>query len=48
MPGAFHDIICGDNGAYQAREIWDAGTGLGSADGSRLHEALTRHLAGVK
>lgn len=38
--GAFHDITGGDNGAYQADAGWDACTGLGSPDGSRLLQAL--------
>lgn len=36
----FHDITSGNNGAYAAREGWDACTGLGSPEGSRLLGAL--------
>ena len=38
--GAFHDIVSGNNGAYDAAPGWDACTGLGSPDGTKL-------LAGV-
>jgi len=41
VPGAFHDITSGNNGAYQARVGWDACTGLGSADGAKIQAALT-------
>jgi kumamolisin len=41
VPGAFHDITSGHNGAYQARAGWDACTGLGSADGAKIQGALT-------
>jgi kumamolisin len=34
--GAFHDIVSGSNGAYDAAPGWDACTGLGSPDGTRL------------
>ncbi len=34
--GALHDITMGNNGAYSARPGWDACTGLGSSDGSKL------------
>ncbi|MES2295998.1 MAG: S53 family peptidase [Pseudomonadota bacterium] len=37
---AFHDIVSGDIGAYQARPGWDACTGWGSPDGSGLLRAL--------
>lgn len=33
---AFHDITSGSNGGYQAQAGWDACTGWGSPDGSRL------------
>ena len=40
-PGkGFHDIVQGDNGAYQAKAGWDACTGLGSPDGEALRKAL--------
>lgn len=38
--GSFRDITAGDNGAYQARPGWDACTGLGSPDGTRLVQSL--------
>lgn len=41
--GEFHNIINGNNGAYQARPGWDACTGLGSPDGAKLLAALTAH-----
>jgi kumamolisin len=37
---AFHDIIQGDNPAYQARVGWDACTGNGSPNGTALLQAL--------
>ncbi len=37
---AFQDITRGDNGAYHATPAWDACTGLGRPDGSRLLQAL--------
>jgi kumamolisin len=38
--GVLRDIIDGDNGAYRAGTGWDACTGFGSPNGSRLQEAL--------
>lgn len=38
--GAFHDITSGNNGAYSAGPGWDACTGWGSPDGSKLVSAL--------
>jgi kumamolisin len=38
--GACHDITSGNNGAYQARPGWDACTGWGVPDGTRLLQAL--------
>ena len=38
--GAFHDITSGNNGAYQSKKGWDACTGWGSPDGSKLLSAL--------
>ena len=35
-PGAFRDIVSGNNGAYAAGVGWDACTGLGSPDGAEL------------
>ena len=46
--GAINDITCGDNGAYQARGGWDACTGLGSANGTLLQEALTERPGAAK
>jgi len=37
---AFRDITSGSNGAYRAKRGWDACTGLGSALGSALLDAL--------
>ena len=37
---AFHDVTSGNNGAYAAKTGWDACTGLGSPDGTRLATAL--------
>jgi kumamolisin len=39
-----HDITTGDNGAYQAGPGWDACTGLGSPNGTRLLAALRNLL----
>ena len=38
--GACHDITSGNNGAYQARAAWDACTGWGSPDGTKVLTAL--------
>jgi kumamolisin len=37
---ACHDITSGNNGAYQARAGWDACTGWGSPDGTKILTAL--------
>ena len=37
---AFHDITQGNNGSYRAQPGWDACTGLGTPDGTRLMQAL--------
>ena len=37
---AFNDVTTGNNGAYAARLGWDACTGLGSPNGSKLLAAL--------
>ncbi|MGH9104695.1 MAG: S53 family peptidase [Acidimicrobiales bacterium] len=37
---SLHDVISGTNGAYSAGPGWDACTGLGSPDGSKLLAAL--------
>jgi kumamolisin len=39
-PRAFHDIMSGNNGAYQAGPGWDPCTGLGSPQGEALLAAL--------
>jgi kumamolisin len=39
-PTAFVDITSGDNGGYQAREGWDACTGLGSPRGEQIVQIL--------
>jgi kumamolisin len=43
--GAFHDVVQGDNdtghlGRYKAHRGWDACTGLGTPDGTKLMKAL--------
>ena len=38
--GVFHDVTQGNNGAYAAAAGWDACTGLGSPDGTKLLGAL--------
>jgi kumamolisin len=40
LAGACHDITSGSNGAYRARAGWDACTGWGSPDGTKLLNAL--------
>ena len=40
--GAFRDITVGDNGAYKARPGWDACTGFGTPDGTKLLDALSK------
>lgn len=37
----FHDITSGNNGSYSARIGWDACTGWGSPDGSKLLSAIS-------
>ena len=39
--GAFRDITSGNNGSYSAGPGWDACTGLGVADGSKLLKAVS-------
>lgn len=39
--GVLRDITSGNNGAYKAGPGWDACTGLGSPDGTKLAQALT-------
>jgi kumamolisin len=38
--GAFHDVTQGNNGSYSAGAGWDACTGLGSPDGTKLAGVL--------
>ncbi len=38
--GAFHDVLKGNNGHYDAGQGWDACTGLGSPNGAALLKAL--------
>ena len=38
--GVFHDVTQGNNGSYAASAGWDACTGLGSPDGSKLLAVL--------
>jgi len=40
--GTIHDITEGNNGAYSAGVGWDACTGLGRIDGTRLLAALRK------
>ncbi|RBF91087.1 S53 family peptidase, partial [Xanthomonas oryzae] len=40
QPGAFRDIVAGDNAGFRACTGWDANTGLGAPDGARLAEVL--------
>jgi kumamolisin len=40
--GGCNDITSGSNGAYQAQAGWDACTGLGSPDGTKLLRALAQ------
>jgi kumamolisin len=39
--GAFRDVTSGNNGAYSAGPGWDACTGLGVVDGSKLLKAIS-------
>lgn len=45
-PGVFHDIVSGNNdmngnlGGYKARKGWDACTGLGTPDGTKILQGL--------
>jgi kumamolisin len=38
---AFRDVVSGTNGAYQAGPGWDACTGWGSPDGTKLLAVLS-------
>jgi len=38
--GSFHDITSGRNGAYSAKQGWDACTGWGTPNGMKLLPAL--------
>jgi kumamolisin len=42
VTGAFHDITEGNNGDYQAAPGWDPCTGLGSPNGQKLRDALSK------
>jgi kumamolisin len=42
MSGTLRDITVGDNGAYHAGPGWDACTGFGTPDGTKLLEALKK------
>jgi kumamolisin len=44
--GAIHEITQGNNGAYSAQKGWNACTGLGTPDGSKLAAALAVKAAG--
>ena len=44
VPGTFHDITSGSNGAYSAGAGWDACTGWGTPVGSAILSALTGKL----
>jgi kumamolisin len=44
--GVTRDIVEGDNGAYQAAPGWDACTGWGSPEGSRLLAQMGQAPAG--
>jgi kumamolisin len=46
-PATCRDIIEGNNGMYKATEGWDACTGLGSPDGTKIAGALTAQLVGT-
>jgi kumamolisin len=37
---SFHDIVSGNNGAYAAKAKWDACTGLGSPNGTKVLSAI--------
>ncbi|MHB8717987.1 MAG: S53 family peptidase [Candidatus Dormibacteria bacterium] len=39
-PGAFHDIVAGDNAGYRARQGWDPVTGLGTPRGRAVAGAV--------
>ncbi len=38
--GFFNDVVSGDNGGYNAGKGWDATTGLGSIDGTKMLDAM--------
>jgi kumamolisin len=40
VAAGFRDIVTGDNGAYQASAGWDACTGLGVPEGTKLLSSL--------
>jgi hypothetical protein len=39
-PTAFRDIVSGSNGAYAAKQGWDACTGLGTPNGDLIQQVL--------
>jgi hypothetical protein len=45
-PQTLNDITIGDNGAYRAGTGWDACTGLGSPDGTKLLDGLRKGSTG--
>jgi kumamolisin len=45
-PGAFNDIVKGNNGSFAASPGWDACTGLGSPKGTKVAAALSAASAG--
>jgi kumamolisin len=45
---AFDDIVSGTNGAYTARSGWDACTGWGSPDGTKLLNVLSPPTASIR
>ncbi len=45
--GAFREITSGNNGAYSAGPTWNACTGLGVADGTKILTALRPNPAGA-
>jgi hypothetical protein len=38
--GIFNDVTIGDNNGYKAGPGWDAATGLGSIDGTKMLNAI--------
>lgn len=44
-PGSLNDITQGDNGGYKSHKGWDACTGLGSPNGTRIAQVISGHAA---